>query len=160
MPPRARPAARRAQLWLGTHPSAPSQVLSTDGAPLGPLRAALGPALLGNAVYHKFGGDLPFLFKVLAIDTALSIQAHPNKADAQRLHAKNSQLYPDPNHKPELAIALTPFEGRPPRPGRPPPCNGAACSRAEAARAAPASLGSPCPPPPPAAPQPWSASGR
>lgn len=111
--PFARSVAHRVQLWLGTHPSGPSHVLSTDGAPLGPLRAALGPALLGNAVYHKFGGDLPFLFKVLAIESTLSIQAHPNKTDAQRLHAKNSQLYPDPNHKPELAIALTPFEGRP-----------------------------------------------
>jgi mannose-6-phosphate isomerase len=41
---------------------------------------------------------------------ALSIQAHPDKENARRLHAEDPQHYPDDNHKPELAIALTPFE--------------------------------------------------
>lgn len=40
---------------------------------------------------------------------ALSIQAHPNKATAEKLHKENPALYKDANHKPELAIALTPL---------------------------------------------------
>lgn len=42
---------------------------------------------------------------------ALSIQAHPTKQHAIELHGSRPDKYPDPNHKPEMAIALTPFEG-------------------------------------------------
>ena len=48
-----------------------------------------------------------FLFKVLSIEKALSIQAHPNKTLAEQLHASNPECYPDANHKPEVAIALS-----------------------------------------------------
>jgi len=47
---------------------------------------------------------------VLSINKALSIQAHPDKALAERLHSQFPTVYTDPNHKPEIAIALTPFE--------------------------------------------------
>jgi mannose-6-phosphate isomerase len=57
------------------------------------------------------GSDLPFLLKVLSVEKALSIQAHPNKALAEQLHASDPANYPDANHKPEVAIALTPFRG-------------------------------------------------
>lgn len=60
---------------------------------------------------EKFGHKLPFLFKVLSIGKALSIQAHPNKKLAEKLHAKDSKNYPDDNHKPEMTIAITPFDG-------------------------------------------------
>jgi mannose-6-phosphate isomerase len=50
------------------------------------------------------------LFKILSAGKALSIQAHPDKATAERLHLSNPAAYPDSNHKPELAVALTPFE--------------------------------------------------
>jgi len=53
---------------------------------------------------------LPYLFKVLSVAKALSIQAHPDKALAGRLHAARPDVYRDPNHKPEMALALTPFE--------------------------------------------------
>jgi len=56
------------------------------------------------------GGQLPFLFKVLSAGKALSIQAHPDKTGAERLHDKDPTNYGDANHKPEMAIALTPFE--------------------------------------------------
>ena len=36
----------------------------------------------------------------------ISFQAH-----AEKLHAERPDKYPDPNHKPEMAIALTTFEG-------------------------------------------------
>lgn len=38
-------------------------------------------------------------------------QAHPDKALAARLHKADPSHYPDPNHKPEMALAITPFEG-------------------------------------------------
>lgn len=56
------------------------------------------------------GDDLPFLFKVLSVRKALSIQAHPDAALARELHAAKPALYKDANHKPEMTIALTRFE--------------------------------------------------
>jgi mannose-6-phosphate isomerase class I len=44
------------------------------------------------------------------VEKALSIQAHPNKAHAEELHAASPHIYKDPNHKPEIAVALTHFE--------------------------------------------------
>lgn len=95
-----------AELWMGTHPALPS-TLSDDGTPLlDHLRAY--PELLGSA-RDTYDGDLPFLFKILSIETALSIQAHPDKAFARELHAARPDVYKDANHKPEMALALTPF---------------------------------------------------
>lgn len=53
--------------------------------------------------------ELPFLSKVLSVDTALSIQAHPDKKLAEILYKTKPDLYKDDNHKPEMAYALTPF---------------------------------------------------
>jgi len=88
-------SAPYAELWLGTHPSGPS--LLDDGTEL---------ALVVDAP----NGQLPWLFKVLSAGKALSIQAHPDKERAAVLHEQNPQQYKDANHKPEMAIALTPFE--------------------------------------------------
>jgi mannose-6-phosphate isomerase len=68
-------------------------------------------ALLSPSVAAHYGKKLPFLFKVLSVNKALSIQAHPNKKLAEQLHARDPKNYPDDNHKPEMAIAITPFEG-------------------------------------------------
>ncbi len=43
---------------------------------------------------------LPFLMKVLSVNQALSIQAHPDKKLAEKLFAQGT--YPDDNHKPEV----------------------------------------------------------
>ncbi|GAA5830014.1 hypothetical protein JCM3766R1_006739 [Sporobolomyces carnicolor] len=98
-----------AELWMGTHPSCPSTLLSSGQD----LKRYLHehPNLLGEKVVAKFGQDLPFLFKVLAIRKALSIQAHPDKQLAKRLHEEKPDVYKDPNHKPEMAVALTDFSG-------------------------------------------------
>lgn len=77
---------------MGTHPSCPSTRLTT-GESLQELIAAEPDRLLGRAVVEKFGPDLPFLFKVLAIGKALSIQAHPDKTLAQRLHKERPDVY-------------------------------------------------------------------
>lgn len=101
-------ATTYAELWMGTHPSCPSKIRGTDKS----LAAHIAehPDCLGSGVCTAFGPQLPFLFKVLSVDTALSIQAHPNKVLAKKLHEAHPELYPDPNHKPEIAIALTEFE--------------------------------------------------
>ena len=74
---------------MGTHPSAPSTLADTGGQLLALLRDH--PQLLGDAL-HAFGADLPFLFKVLSVDTALSIQSHPDKRLAERLHAERPKV--------------------------------------------------------------------
>lgn len=94
---------------MGTHPKNPSRDVKTGRTLLDLVED--NRSLLSPAVAAKYGNKLPFLFKVLSIDKALSIQAHPNKKLAEQLHAKDPQNYPDDNHKPEMAIALTPFEG-------------------------------------------------
>ncbi|PTB41184.1 hypothetical protein M441DRAFT_140440 [Trichoderma asperellum CBS 433.97] len=98
-----------AELWMGTHPSNPSKDLNT-GRTLLDL-CAENQSLLSEPVSARYGAKLPFLFKVLSVNKALSIQAHPNKKLAEQLHARDPKNYPDDNHKPEMAIAITPFEG-------------------------------------------------
>lgn len=79
-------------LRMGTHPAAPS-LLADNGYAGQPLLALLRdrPELLGAAL-PRFGCDLPFLFKVLSVGTALSIQSHPDKALAERLHAARPEV--------------------------------------------------------------------
>lgn len=102
---------------MGTHPSNPSKDVAT-GLTLNDLFSQ-NKALLSPHVASRYADRLPFLFKVLSVNKALSIQAHPNKALAEKLHARDPKNYPDDNHKPEMAIAITSFEGlcgfRPPR---------------------------------------------
>ncbi|OQU98009.1 hypothetical protein CLAIMM_03850 [Cladophialophora immunda] len=98
-----------AELWMGTHPSLPSKDLVTGRSLLDLV--ADNQALMGTDITEKYNKKLPFLFKVLSINKALSIQAHPNKKLAEKLHAKDPKNYPDDNHKPEMTLAITPFEG-------------------------------------------------
>ncbi|KAF9078462.1 mannos-6-phosphate isomerase [Rhodocollybia butyracea] len=101
-----------AELWMGTHPTSPSHIPSPSKPTLS-SHLKSHPLLIGNAVASKFPGaregNLPFLFKVLSIETALSVQTHPDKKTAEALHAQLPHIYKDDNHKPELALALTPF---------------------------------------------------
>nr|KAH0808134.1 hypothetical protein GEV33_014657 [Tenebrio molitor] len=96
-----------AELWLGTHVNGPSSLKNGDDLS---KVIAQHPEYLGDNVRKQFGDQLPFLFKVLSVNQALSIQAHPAKKHAEELHKQRPDIYKDPNHKPELAIALTPFE--------------------------------------------------
>lgn len=101
-----------AELWMGTHPRGDARILDNriSQKTLGQWIAE-NQDCLGSKVKDTFNGKLPFLFKVLSVETALSIQAHPNKELAEKLHLQAPQHYPDANHKPEMAIALTPFQG-------------------------------------------------
>ena len=87
-----------AELWLGTHPGSPAQ--TADGA-------------LSEIT------TLPFLLKVLAAASPLSLQAHPTTAQAREGFARENAAgvpldaphrnYKDELHKPEIIFALTPF---------------------------------------------------
>lgn len=109
-----------AELWMGAHPKSSSKVQDAHGQTVS-LRDVIDSnksALLGDAVASRFG-ELPFLFKVLCAAQPLSIQVHPNKHNSEVGFAKENAAgipmdaaernYKDPNHKPELVFALTPF---------------------------------------------------
>lgn len=110
------PGAPYAELWVGAHPKAPSTIV-----PHGKRGVKLPNAMtldkfieedpeliLGTHAAAKHQG-LPFLFKILSIGDVLSIQAHPNKEQAKFLHSKDSQNFPDSNHKPEIAVCIDNF---------------------------------------------------
>lgn len=66
-----------AELWMGTHVNGPS-MLKSNGNPLSQLIKE-NPEFIGKSVREIFGDDLPYLFKILSVNKALSIQAHPDK---------------------------------------------------------------------------------
>mmetsp|Transcript_4771 Transcript_4771/g.10145 ORF Transcript_4771/g.10145 Transcript_4771/m.10145 type:complete len:482 (-) Transcript_4771:199-1644(-) len=105
-----------AELWLGTHPNGMSMVTVKDENEdeASPSTEANKHSLLdyirqdpelhcGDANCQ----DISYLLKVLSVRKVLSIQAHPDKATAEQLHADHPKIYKDPNHKPEMAIALS-----------------------------------------------------
>jgi mannose-6-phosphate isomerase len=109
-----------AELWIGAHPAAPSRVRDLDGGvALDSLIAARPEEVLGAATLARHGATLPFLLKILAAAEPLSIQVHPDPAQARegfdREEAERvppravERSYPDPRSKPELLYALEPF---------------------------------------------------
>ncbi|XP_022367698.1 mannose-6-phosphate isomerase isoform X1 [Enhydra lutris kenyoni] len=101
-----------AELWMGSHPRGDAKILDNRFSQKTLSQwISENQDCLGSKVKETFDGKLPFLFKVLSVETALSIQAHPNKELAEKLHLQAPQHYPDANHKPEMAIALTSFQG-------------------------------------------------
>ena len=92
-----------AEVWFGTHDGGQSRVLDSN-------------QLLSDAI----AGRLSFLVKFLAADSPLSIQVHPNATQAKEGFAKENAAgvsladpkrnYKDDSHKPEILIALGPFE--------------------------------------------------
>ncbi|XP_022919768.2 mannose-6-phosphate isomerase isoform X1 [Onthophagus taurus] len=98
-----------AELWFGANVKAPSDIKNEGKNLLELLKEK--PEYLGEKIKSVFGKEkLPFLFKILSIEKALSIQVHPDKEMAKQLHSKFPDVYKDNNHKPEIAVALTPFE--------------------------------------------------
>lgn len=99
------PEQPRAELWMGDHPSAPALLLP-DLVPLNRAIAENPRHFLGPRLAGRRERRLPFLFKILDAARPLSIQAHPDRELAVRLHREDPEHYPDSNHKPELAIGL------------------------------------------------------
>jgi mannose-6-phosphate isomerase len=119
---RATPTAHpEAELWLGAHPGDPAWLQTEDGerSLLDTLRAD-PEGQLGPAIRARFGDVLPFMVKVLAADEPLSLQAHPSTEQAVEGFAREERSgipiaspvrnYRDRSHKPELLVALGPFE--------------------------------------------------
>jgi mannose-6-phosphate isomerase len=81
------------QLWMGTHVNCPSKVRTHKGSNLS-LKDWINqhPEQLGDPIRKKFGDDLPFLFKVLSVNKALSVQAHPNKVSIMKLVFRNGKI--------------------------------------------------------------------
>ncbi|MEC4020936.1 mannose-6-phosphate isomerase, class I [Streptomyces sp. H27-D2] len=112
----------QAEIWMGAHPGAPSRIdRGTGPLPLSEVLAADPAAELGPEAVRHFGPRLPFLLKVLAAGSPLSLQVHPDLAQAKAGFADEEargvpidaphRNYKDANHKPELICALTPFDG-------------------------------------------------
>ncbi len=109
----------QAELWLGAHPADPSVLMHADGAQTSLLEALRADPYrhLGPRCAQRWGGQLPFLLKVLAAEEPLSLQAHPSAEQAAEGFAREEirgvprdapeRNYVDPSHKPELICALT-----------------------------------------------------
>ena len=106
----------QAELWIGTHPVAPSHLVAQPDTTLAAAIAEDPAAALGPALAEAVGPRLPFLLKVLAIGASLSVQAHPSAAQALEGYAAEEaagvplgapeRTYRDPYAKPELLVAL------------------------------------------------------
>lgn len=116
------PAAHpEAELWLGAHPGDPA-CLASDTGEVSLLNVLTHDpeGQLGPVAQARFGDRLPFLVKVLAADEPLSLQAHPSAMQAIEGYEREERLgvpvsspirnYRDTSHKPELLVALQPFE--------------------------------------------------
>ncbi|MET9593773.1 mannose-6-phosphate isomerase, class I [Streptomyces sp. NPDC006516] len=122
----------QAEMWMGAHPGAPSRLSRPSDSAAASGSAAVELSLtdviaadpvreLGAATVAAFGPRLPFLLKLLAAGAPLSLQVHPDLAQAQQGYADEERrgipvdaphrTYKDANHKPELICALTPFQG-------------------------------------------------
>jgi mannose-6-phosphate isomerase len=99
------PGRPEAEYWLGTHPGSPAVLVD------GPS----GDRLLSDLT------ELPFIMKVLAAETPVSLQAHPSTAQAEAGFARENAAgipmdapnrnYKDPRHKPEMIFAISdPFD--------------------------------------------------
>lgn len=111
-PPTGKPEA---ELWLGAHAGSPALIEKPSqigGASTLEEWIAAAPA-------QALGGHprLPFLLKVLAAKSPLSLQAHPTEAQAQEGFERENSLgvplespqrnYTDPYPKPEIIFALS-----------------------------------------------------
>jgi mannose-6-phosphate isomerase len=110
-----------AELWMGSRADSSSLVSLPSGEmSLRDFIAGDPRRYLGEKTAERYGA-LPFLFKLLAAEKPLSIQAHPNLAQAREGFERENRAglaqdapnrsYRDSNHKPEIICALTPFTG-------------------------------------------------
>lgn len=108
-----------AELWFGAHPLAPATVAPSDLA-LNEAVSADPEGMLGDSVARAFDGALPYLMKLIAPAEPLSLQVHPTREHARECFAAENAAglpldspernYRDANHKPEMVLALEPFE--------------------------------------------------
>lgn len=103
-----------AELWVGAHAKAPSSVLTAGGTKSLADWVDEDP----ETVLPEGTSGFPFLFKILAIDSPLSLQVHPSEQQAVEGFEKenragialgaNERNYKDDRSKPETVIAYSP----------------------------------------------------
>lgn len=109
-----------AEWWLGAHEDAPSVIMTPTGPQPLHYSIAHDPAgFLGQPVLQRHGRRLPFLLKVLDVASPLSIQVHPDAAQAHQGFVRENSAgiplsdpqrnYKDPFPKPEMMVALSTF---------------------------------------------------
>lgn len=106
----------QAEYWLGAHPAGPALI---DGDALDAWLARHPQAVRGSTA-ERFGDRFPFLMKYLAADRPLSLQAHPNAAEARAGYQAEQEAgvpldapergFKDPYPKPEMLVATTDFD--------------------------------------------------
>lgn len=114
---RAKSAGKQAELWYGTHPLGMAKF--ADKQTLQKKIEDSPEKILGPQVIDNFGTQLPFMLKVLAVGSPLSIQVHPDTEEAKQGFLLENKLgipledttrnYKDANAKPEMVVALSPF---------------------------------------------------
>lgn len=97
--------APEAEIWFGDHPGDPSVVDDGSGE------------TLDVRLRERGAPPLPYLMKLLAAGSSLSIQAHPSKTQAEAGFAREeaagiardaaARTYRDDNHKPEIIVAVS-----------------------------------------------------
>lgn len=107
-----------AELWLGAHPGCPSRIV--DSALVGAAEHLAAWIEADRRTALGEHDELPYLFKVLAAGAPLSLQVHPDAAQATAGWARENSAgipvtapernYRDASAKPELLLALTEFE--------------------------------------------------
>jgi mannose-6-phosphate isomerase len=119
VPTNSRPEA---EMWMGAHPKAPSSICYQGvWQHLDQVIGRDPETFIGTAAIDRFGSELPYLLKVLAVSLPLSIQTHPDAIQAAKGYAFEDEQkialnadhrnYKDDRHKPECICALTPFRG-------------------------------------------------
>lgn len=77
---------------------------------LGSLSEVRSHCHLATGAGGQQGPQRPVILLVKAVPRMSSSTSHPQEL-AEKLHLQAPQHYPDNNHKPEMAIALTSFQG-------------------------------------------------
>ena len=106
-----------AEAWFGAHPLAPARLVGASAPTLDALVSADPQAVLGDDVVARFGRELPYLLKLIAAASPVSLQVHPSRERARVGFEREDRAgvpidapersYRDVNHKPELVFALS-----------------------------------------------------
>lgn len=107
-----------AELWYGAHPLGPATL--SDGTLLSERIAEDPDSFLGPSTQYSFGNELPYLVKLIAPASPLSIQVHPGRQRAAAGFAEEQdsglplghprRSFQDPTHKPEMIFALSDYD--------------------------------------------------
>lgn len=110
-----------AELWYGAHPRWPSSIATADHD-MQELSARIAQEpldMLGADCNERFGPSLPYLLKILAVRSPLSLQVHPMAHQARAgfnaeelsgiAHDDTKRSFPDAQEKNEMVVALDDF---------------------------------------------------